>query len=269
MSEATDSGVSVEKSDAFGRGVVATVTIDRARGVLDTATKITLRAVLEDLGDDPAVRAVVLTGSGTTFCAGQDLRTHAVALGEDAEAAWNTLRDHYNPIVTTLATMPKPVVAAVNGVAAGAGASFAFACDLRLVADTASFHLAFGAIGLSVDSGMSWTLPRLVGYPRAVKLLLQPHPISAAEALDLGLAHEVVPAATLAARAAALAAQLAAGPTVAFGAMRQALTFSAGHGLAESLDHEAQLQSRAGTTADHAAAVQAFLDKQPPTFNGR
>ncbi|MGH8889574.1 MAG: enoyl-CoA hydratase-related protein [Acidothermaceae bacterium] len=281
----TESGVRVDKSDLAGAGGggataaegggagngggVATVTIERARGVLDTETKITLRAVLEDLAEDPAVRAVVLTGSGAAFCAGQDLRTHSVALGEDPAAAWNTLRDHYNPIVTALATMPKPVIAAVNGVAAGAGASFAFACDLRLMADSASFHVAFGAIGLSVDSGMSWTLPRLVGYARAVDLLLRPRPITAAAALSLGLAHEVMPGATLAARAAALAAQLATGPTVAFGAMKQALAFSAGHGLAESLDHEAQLQRRAGTTADHADAVRAFLDKQPPTFNGR
>lgn len=266
---AEETGVRVDKTDAVGPGAVATVTIDRAHGVLDTATKIALGAVVEDLGDDPAVRAVVLTGTGSAFCVGQDLRAHATALGEDPAAAWNTLRDHYNPIVIALATMPKPVIAAVNGVAAGAGAAFAFACDLRLVADTASFHLAFGAIGLSVDSGMSWTLPRLVGHARAVDLLLRPRPITATAALKLGLVNEVAPAATLAARAAALAAELAAGPTVAFGAMKQALAFSAAHGLAESLDHEARMQTRAGTTADHADAVRAFLDKRPATFDGR
>lgn len=238
-------------------------------GALDTPTKNALRATLERLGADPGVRAVVLTGSGKVFCVGQDLREHVTALDADATGAWETVRSHYNPIVTALATMPKPVIAAVNGVAAGAGASFAFACDLRLVASTAVFHVAFGSIGLSVDSGMSWTLPRLVGYGRAMELLLRPQPIPAASALEWGLAHEVVPVDTLAQRAATVAAELAAGPTIALGAAKQALAYSAAHGLADSLDMEAALQTVAGTTDDHAAAVRAFLEKRTPRFNGR
>jgi len=257
-------GVDLAIADAVG-----TVTIVSDRGVLSTATKTALRDALNRLADDPAVRAVVLTGSGSTFCVGQDLKEHAAALSADATAAWDTLADHYVPIVTALATMPKPVVAAVNGTAAGAGAAMAFACDLRLVSDVAVFYLAFAGIGLSVDSGLSWTLPRLVGFGRATDLLLRARPVSAADALALGLATEVVPSDGLAARAAMVAAELAAGPTVAFGATKQALAYAAGHGLPDALDMEAGMQTLAGTTEDHADAVRAFLDKRPPVFKGR
>jgi 2-(1,2-epoxy-1,2-dihydrophenyl)acetyl-CoA isomerase len=260
----SDEGVLIERA-----GAVANVTLTAANGTLDTAAKIALRRALDEIGEDPAIRAVVLTGSGATFCVGQDLRAHAELLDVDATGAWDTIREHYNPIVLSLATMPKPVIAAVNGTAAGAGASFAFACDLRLVAATATFHVAFGSIGLSVDSGMSWTLPRLVGAPRAMELLLRARPIGAAEALDIGLAHELLPTPQLRARAADVAAELAAGPTIAFGAIKQALAYSAGHGIADALDMEAALQAVAGTTQDHADAVRAFLHKQRPEFHGR
>jgi 2-(1,2-epoxy-1,2-dihydrophenyl)acetyl-CoA isomerase len=259
-----DAGVEAVIADAVG-----TVTIASSRGALSTATKTALRDVLTRLADDPAVRAVVLTGTGNTFCVGQDLAEHAAALSTDATAALDTVRDHYNPIVTALATMPKPVIAAVNGTAAGAGAAFAFGCDLRLVSETAVFYLAFAGVGLSVDSGLSWTLPRLIGFGRATDLLLRGRPISAADALALGLATEVVPAADLAARAATVAAQLAAGPTVAFGATKQALAYSAAHSLPDALDMEAGMQTLAGTTADHAHAVRAFLEKRAPVFRGR
>lgn len=248
---------------------VATVTIASARGTLDGVTKGALRDALLRLGDDPAVRAVVLTGSGSAFCVGQDLREHSAALATDATAAWDTLREHYNPIVTALATMPKPVVAAVNGTAAGAGAAMAFACDLRLMADDAVFRLGFAAIGLSFDSGLSWTLPRLIGFGRATEFMLRARPVSAPEALALGLATEVVAAADLAARAAAVARELAAGPTIAFGAAKQALAYAGGHGLLDALDMETGLQTLAGTTEDHAEAVRAFLEKRPPAFRGR
>ena len=248
---------------------VAIVTITSVRGVLSAHAKTALRDILNRLADDPAIRAVVLTGTGGTFCVGQDLKEHAAALTADATAAWDTLREHYIPIVTALVTMPKPVIAAVNGIAAGAGAAFAFACDLRLVSDAAVFHLAFAGIGLSVDSGLSWTLPRLVGVGRATDLLLRARPLPAADALALGLATEVVPAADLLARAQEIAAELAAGPTVAFGATKQALAYSAGHGLADALDMEAGMQTLAGTTEDHADAVRAFLEKRSPVFRGR
>ncbi len=139
--------------------------------------------------------------------------------------------EHYNPIVTAIATMPKPVVAAVNGVAAGAGASLAFACDFRILADTAGFNLAFSGIALSCDTGSSWTLPRLVGRAKALELLYFPRTIKADEALELGLATTVVPADGLADEVAELATRLAEGPTVSFGAIRRSLAHSAGHDL--------------------------------------
>jgi 2-(1,2-epoxy-1,2-dihydrophenyl)acetyl-CoA isomerase len=165
--------------------------------------------------------------------------------------------------------MDKPVVAAVNGIAAGAGAAFAFACDLRIVASGAGFNLAFAGIGLSCDSGSSWTLPRLVGWARARELLLLPRTVPADEALELGLATEVVPDADVLGRATELAEQLAAGPTVAYGAIRRALSYSATHELTDALSLEAELMRLTGATDDHRGAVSAFLAKQRPTFHGR
>jgi 2-(1,2-epoxy-1,2-dihydrophenyl)acetyl-CoA isomerase len=177
--------------------------------------------------------------------------------------------EHYTPIATALATMPKPVIAAVNGVAAGAGAAFAFACDFRIVAETAGFNLAFAAIGLSADSGSSWTLPRLVGMARAKELLLRPSTLPADRALELGLASQVVATAEVLTTAQQLAAELAAGPTVAYGAIRRSLAFSAGHGIDESLAFEAEMMALTGATSDHQRAVVAFLAKDKPTFEGR
>jgi 2-(1,2-epoxy-1,2-dihydrophenyl)acetyl-CoA isomerase len=165
--------------------------------------------------------------------------------------------------------MPKPVVAAVNGVAAGAGAAFAFAADLRIVAESAGFNLAFTGIALSADSGSSWWLPRLVGVAKAKELLLQPRTVGAREAVDLGLATEVVPDAELGERTREVATALAAGPTVAYGAVRRAVAYSLGHPLEESLAHEGELMASTGATADHRAAVAAFLAKEKPTFEGR
>lgn len=250
---------------------VATVTLDRpeAMNALDTATKVALREALEKAGSDVAVRAVVLTGEGRAFCVGQDLREHVTGLEADAAGVWSTVREHYNPIVRALATMPKPVIAAVNGIAAGAGASFAFACDFRIVADTAGFNLAFAGIGLTADSGASWSLPRLVGHARATELLLRPTSVSATDALTMGLATSVVPLAGMHDAAMRLARELASGPTVAYAAIKRSLAYSASHGLDESLELEAELQTEAGTTQDHLNAVRAFVAKEKPTFEGR
>lgn len=250
---------------------VATVTLNRpdAMNALDTELKTALRDALRQAADDPAVRAVVLTGSGRAFCVGQDLAQHAHNLDADRKAVWSTVPEHYTPIAATLATMPKPVVAAVNGAAAGAGAAFSFACDFRIAADSAKFTMAFSAVGLSADSGSSWSLPRLVGLAKAKELLLLPSTITAEEALSLGLVTEVVPAAEVTDRARALAVRLAAGPTVAYGAIRRSLAFSAGHGLDESLAFEQQMMELTGSTEDHAGAVKAFIGKQQPTFEGR
>lgn len=258
-------GVLVERS----RGV-ATVVLDRGSemNALDTATKVALREAVHAVADDEAVRCVVLTGRGRAFCVGQDLREHAALLRAGDPALWRTVEEHYNPVAAALATMPKPVVAAVNGVAAGAGAAFAMAADIRLVADSAGFNLAFAGVGLSADSGSSWWLPRLVGAGRALDLLLRPRTVGAQEALAIGLASEVVADADLPARAAEVAAELAAGPTAAYAALRRAVAFSAGHDLAASLAQEARLMAETGATADHAEAVEAFLGRRPPRFTG-
>lgn len=250
---------------------VATVTLNRpeAMNALDTELKSALRDALLTAAGDPDVRAVVLTGTGRAFCVGQDLAQHAHNLEADPDAVWSTVPEHYTPIASTLATMPKPVVAAVNGVAAGAGAAFSFACDFRIAADTAKFTMAFSAVGLSADSGSSWSLQRMVGLAKAKELLMLPSTITAEQALELGLVTEVVPAAEVAERARALAVQLGAGPTVAYGAIRRSLAFSAGHGLDESLGFEHQMMDLTGGTEDHRGAVRAFLAKQHPTFHGR
>ena len=249
---------------------VATITLNRpdAMNALDTATKEALREAVSSAADDATVRAVVLTGSGRAFCVGQDLREHAALLESDPDRVWRTVPEHYSPVAYTLATMPKPAIAAVNGIAAGAGAAFAFACDFRVVAETAGFNLAFAGVGLSCDSGSSWFLPRLVGWARAKELLLRPRTIGAAEALRLGLATEVVPAGDVAGAALALARELAAGPTLAYGAIRRSVAHSASHNLADALAHEADMMRLTGSSADHRDAVAAFLAKQAPTFAG-
>jgi 2-(1,2-epoxy-1,2-dihydrophenyl)acetyl-CoA isomerase len=213
---------------------------------------------------------VVLTGTGPrAFCVGQDLRELVAQQGRGDQGLDSTVTEHFNPVALALATMPKPVIAAVNGVAAGAGASLTFPADLRLVAASAGFNTAFTGVALSADTGASWWLPRLVGHPAAMDLLLRPRTVGAAEALTLGLATEVVPDDELAARTAELAATLAAGPTVAFGAVRRAVAYSSGHDLEQALAAEAELMALTGATGDHARAITAFLAKQPPVFEGR
>jgi 2-(1,2-epoxy-1,2-dihydrophenyl)acetyl-CoA isomerase len=251
-------------------GGVATVRLNRADAMnaLDVATKDALLAALQEVADDSSVRCVVLTGSGRAFCVGQDLREHVRLLKSSDPSLWETVPKHYNPIAELLATMNKPVVAAVNGVAAGAGAAFAMAADLRIAVDTAGFNLAFAGIALSCDSGSSWWLQRLVGPARAKELLLLPRTVLADECLSLGLVTEVVPAEAFEARVAEVAHQLAQGPTLAYGSIRRAVAFSAGHPLAESLALEGEYMALTGASADHLAAVDAFLAKEQPRFSG-
>lgn len=254
---------------------VATVTLNRpeAMNSLDLATKVLLLETLRQVAERTTVRCVVLTGAGErAFCTGQDLREHAGLLREDAAGGrpqLSTVEEHYNPIVATLLGMDKPVVAAVNGVAAGAGASLAMACDVRVLAETAGFNLAFAGVALSCDTGASWTLQRLVGRARALDLLYFPRTVDATESMALGLATRVVPAAELTAEVGVLAGRLAAGPTRALGAIRDAVTYAGDHTFAEALSHEATLMARTGATEDHAAAVAAFNAKQKPVYRGR
>jgi 2-(1,2-epoxy-1,2-dihydrophenyl)acetyl-CoA isomerase len=252
-------------------GAVATLTLDRPATLnsLDVATKVALLEALETARDDHGVRAVVLTGAGRAFCVGQDLREHAELLERAEGAVEDTVRTHFNPIALTLATMPKPVVAAVNGVAAGAGASFALAADFRLAAESASFLLAFAQVGLAADSGASWTLQRLVGAARATALLMLAEPVPAAAALEMGLVNAVVAGDALPGAAADLAARLAAGPTAAYAAIKDELAYASTAGLAAALEREAQLQAGCGRTQDHRSATAAFVARQQPVFTGR
>jgi 2-(1,2-epoxy-1,2-dihydrophenyl)acetyl-CoA isomerase len=250
---------------------VATITLDRpdAMNGLDVATKEALLAAVRRAADDEAARCVVLTGTGRAFCVGQDLKEHVQILrGSDASSLFRTVDEHYNPTVEALATMAKPVVAAVNGVAAGAGASLAFACDFRILAESAGFNLAFTGVGLSCDTGSSWTLPRLVGRAKAMELLYFPTTLSSAQSAELGLATRVVPDAEFAGEVAAFAARLAHGPTVAYGAIRRSVAHAAGHDFADALAFESQMMTLTGGTDDHRNAVDAFLAKEKPTFTG-
>jgi len=251
-------------------GGVATITLNRpeARNALTAAMKESLLAALRRAGGDPAVRAVIITGAGGAFCAGQDLREHGELLAA-GQPALDTVRRHYNPIVTALMTMPKPVVAAIHGSAAGAGAAFALACDLRIAGRGASLLMAFARVGLGPDSGSSWTLQRLAGPGRAAQMLILAEPLTADQALAAGLVTAVVDDAEVTAAAQELAARLAAGPTAAYAAIKAALAYSASHDLTESLENEARLQESLGRTADHQAATAAFLRKERPVFEGR
>ncbi|MGH3476843.1 MAG: enoyl-CoA hydratase/isomerase family protein [Nocardioidaceae bacterium] len=263
----TESGVIYDVADS-----VATIRLARpdAMNSLTRATKQDLKGAILEASADEQVRCVVVTGSGRAFCVGQDLREHAEALqSRPLEEIWATVPDHYAPIALGLATMPKPVVASVNGVAAGAGASIAFACDFRVAAEGAGFNTAFAGIGLSCDTGISWTLPRLIGRAAAIDLLMRPRMVRAAEAGELGLVTRVVDADELASATEELARQLAAGPTQAYAAIKRSVNYSATHDLDAALDFEGQQMAATGSTQDHRDAVAAFVAKQQPTFNGR
>jgi len=262
----TDSPVLLDVTDG-----VATITLNRpdAYNSLNIATKELLRDTVRQVADDDAVRCVVLTGTGKAFCTGQDLKEHIELLENGgSDALSTTVDDHYNPTVTTLATMPKPVIAAINGTAAGAGLGIACACDFRIGASGARYTTAFAGIGLTADSGLSWSLPRIVGAGRAAALLLLAEPFTAEQALEMGLLNAVVPPEQVLPAAQELAGRLAVGPTTAYACIKESLAFGASAGLVETLAKEDELQTLAGATADHRNAVESFLAKQPPVFTG-
>ena len=218
---------------------------------------------------DPASRCVVITGVGKAFCAGEDLRALASDYASGAAPDLGAiLRRRYNPAIEAIQNLSKPVVAAINGVAAGAGVSLALACDLRVMAAEASFVVAFSKVGLVPDSGGTWLLPRYLGVGRAFEMAISTDPISASKASELGLVNEVVAGAELEATVAALAEKLAAGPTVALGEIKRLIWSASGNALSEHLEAEAVAQELVGSTADHREGVAAFGEKRPPTFKG-
>jgi 2-(1,2-epoxy-1,2-dihydrophenyl)acetyl-CoA isomerase len=246
---------------------VATITLDRpeALNALTVALKRELLAAVRRAEKDRAVRAVVLTGAGRAFCAGQDLKER---LEPDAAPLAVEVRERYNPLVLAMHGSAKPIVGAINGVAAGAGASLALACDVRVAAEDATFRLAFGRIGLIPDSGATWILPRLLGPARAAALMLLDEPLSATDAERLGIVWKVVPSDRLLEEAHQTASRLAGFAPKALALTKRAMQRSLEVGLEEALDYEASLQGIAGATRDHQEGLAAFLEKRPPRFTG-
>ncbi|MET8956193.1 2-cyclohexenylcarbonyl CoA isomerase [Streptomyces sp. NPDC004129] len=255
---------------------LATITLNRpeAMNAMNIEAKVALRDAAQEAAADGAVRAILLTAAGErAFCVGQDLKEHIGLLqkqdaGSDA-GVMSTVHEHYNPIVRALTGAAKPVVAAVNGVAAGAGFGFALAADYRIVADTAAFNTSFAGVALTADSGTSWALQRAVGASRASDLLLFPRSISAQQAFEWGIANRLVPQSELRAEAEKTARELAEGPTLAYAALKESLAYGLSHSLDEALEKEDELQARAGASQDHRIAVDAFVNKKKPVYLGR
>jgi 2-(1,2-epoxy-1,2-dihydrophenyl)acetyl-CoA isomerase len=244
-------------------GAVATITMTGP--ALTTRVKTELVDAITQVSADSEIRVVVLTGVRKAFSAGQDLFEHAATLREDATHAFDTIDQHYNPIVLGLATMPKPVIASINGLCVGAGLGFALACDVRIAAADAKFGTAFTAIGLTCDSGLSVTLARAVGAARASELVFRVKTFSAEEALEWGIVGQLVEPRNLAAETAALAAKFANGPTLAYAEAKRAMAVS----LEQALAAEGAAQARLGLTEDHRNAVEAFMAREEPKFVGR
>lgn len=242
---------------------IATLTLNRPQvmNALNRQMRAEITLALTTLPRD--VRAVVMTGAGRGFCSGQDLT--------DAEAAADlerTLRDEYEPMLAAITSCPVPVIAAVNGVAAGAGANLALAADVVMATESASFIQAFTRIGLIPDAGGTWIVPRAVGAARAMGMMLFAEPVSARQAADWGLIWQALPDDAFADGVAARARSLASGPTGAFLAIREAVAASFGNDLSQQLALEARLQGNAGRSADFAEGVAAFLEKRPARFTG-
>ncbi|MCG3128819.1 MAG: 1,2-epoxyphenylacetyl-CoA isomerase [Phycisphaerae bacterium] len=253
---------------------VLTITLNRPESLnaYNETMSVELAAALKAAERDDAIRCVVLTGAGRAFCSGQDLQEVRGRYAADSQGPIDFgahLRSKYAPIVTRLRTLEKPVVAAVNGVAAGAGASFAFAADLRIAAAGASFVMAFVHVGLVPDSAATVTLQRLVGFGKAAELCFLGEKVPADEALRIGLVNRVVPDEALPAATRELAARLAAMPTRAIGLTKRALNRAWTADLGDQLEYEAFVQQTAGQTADHREGVMAFIEKRKPRFQGK
>jgi 2-(1,2-epoxy-1,2-dihydrophenyl)acetyl-CoA isomerase len=256
-----------ETIDFKADGPIARITLNRPDRLNSFTAHMhaELRDAIESLGE---ARVVILTGAGRGFCAGQDLNErgvaseHPVDLGMTVETTWN-------PLIRTLTTLPQPVIARVNGVAAGAGANVALACDLVIAAKSAKFIQSFSAIGLIPDSGGTWVLPRLVGQARALGLALTGEPLAAETAADWGLIWQAVDDEALDAEVDALAARLASLPPLGLAAIKEMIRSSWGHSLDQELSRQRNEMRRLGYTDDYREGVAAFLEKRTPKFVGR
>ena len=247
---------------------VASITFNRPSSLNAFNDQMILECIdaLQLCAQDKAVRCVVVTGSGRAFSSGQDLKD---LRSRDADFSFGDhVRTGYNKIVQLMQTMQKPVIAAINGVAAGAGCGIALAADLRIAAHNATFNLAFGRIGLVPDSGVTWTLPRLIGLGRAFEMAVTGETISAEKAFAWGLVNVVVPAGQMPEVVSAWAQSLAQGPTLAYGLTKRAMCESATIGLREALENEAVLQELAGHSRDFSEGLRAFLEKRDPQYSG-
>jgi 2-(1,2-epoxy-1,2-dihydrophenyl)acetyl-CoA isomerase len=253
------------------RDGVMTITLDRP-DVLNSFNRRMadeLVAALADAARDDSVRAVLLTGSGRGFCAGQDLAAVLPVAGQPKPDLGDIVRDQYNPIIRAIRLLEKPVVCAVNGVAAGAGANLAFACDLVVASEDATFIQSFARVGLIPDSGGTFILPQIIGLQRAAALTMLGEKLPAARALEWGLIHAVVPHAVIADTSFDLARRLAELPTRALGLTKRGFNAAFSSTLDEQLALEESLQREAGNTADYAEGVSAFVEKRAPRFQGR
>ncbi|MBX2927922.1 MAG: 2-(1,2-epoxy-1,2-dihydrophenyl)acetyl-CoA isomerase PaaG [Saprospiraceae bacterium] len=246
---------------------VARITLNRPQvyNSFNRAMAFLLIERLDECASDNSIRAVLLTGAGKAFCAGQDLQEVVDPAGPSLA---NILKEHYNPIISRIRALEKPVVCAVNGVAAGAGANIALACDITLAAASASFIQAFSKIGLIPDSGGTFFLPRLIGFQKALALALLGDRVSASEAQAMGMIYKVLPEEALETEALRMAQMLAQMPTKGLGLTKRAFNASLGNDLSAQLQLEEVLQIAAGQTEDFQEGVQAFLEKRKPIFKG-
>lgn len=249
---------------------VLTLTLNRPDKLnsFNEAMHLALRAGIQRAHDDADVRAVLLTGAGRGFSAGQDLGDRDPRKGGPAPDLGATLETFYNPTLRLIRSLEKPVICAVNGVAAGAGANIALACDIVLAAQSARFIQAFAKIGLVPDAGGSWSLTRILGEPRAKALALTAQPVTAQQAADWGMIWQAVADDALMDQARALAMSLAAGPTRGLGLTKRLIQAAATNSLDEQLDMERDCQREAGRSRDYAEGVTAFLEKRPAVFRG-
>jgi 2-(1,2-epoxy-1,2-dihydrophenyl)acetyl-CoA isomerase len=251
---------------------VCTITLNRpdVLNALNEKLNYELKDAFTQAGADPSVRVVVLTGAGRGFCSGADLKSEAAfKSGEGERSLADAVRNRYNPMILAIRNLPKPVIGRLHGVAAGAGCSLALACDLLVASEEAVLAEIFIGIGLVMDAGSTWFLPRLVGPMKAFEMATMGTKVAAKEALSLGLVNKVVPADQLDATVAQVAGYYAAAPTRTIGLIKQMLQKSYGFTLEEMLEWEALCQDAAGRTQDHREGVQAFLEKRKPNFTGK
>lgn len=254
------------------RGAVRVVTLNRPDKLNSFNDELTfkLQDALKEAEKDSSVRCLIITGAGRGFCAGQDLASRSISFeAGQRPSLGDSIRRRYNPLIIRIRRMEKPIIAAVNGVAAGAGASLAFACDFRIAADSASFIQSFTRVGLIPDSGSTFFLPRMVGITKALELMLTADKLEAREALTLGLVNNIVPQDQVMKAALEFAERLSLGPTRAFGLTKRAVNRAVFPDLEELLDYEASLQEIAGRSDDFEEGVKAFIEKRQPVYSGK